>query len=103
MAARMEEMETAMLDGQAEAGKRQTLKRKAYTSIETTTFLLSVHFDDIKLVRRQESLALKWARIRNKIELEDPTPRVDQDNLGALKEHSQSTKKRSARTPKCFK
>ena len=34
------------------------------------------HVDDIKMVGRKESLAPMWARLRKKIELEDPSPFV---------------------------
>ena len=48
--------------------------------------VLPVYVDDIKMAGRRESSAPMWARLRRKIELEDPTPQVDRVYLGALRE-----------------
>ena len=38
---------------------------------------LSVYLDNIKMVGRKESWAPMWATLRKMIELEDPTPSID--------------------------
>ena len=63
--------------------KRRKLRMLVYFHRKDKLFL-SENIDDVKMIGRTESSSPMWARFRKEIELEDPTPLVDQEYSGCV-------------------
>ena len=51
---------------------------------------LSVHVEDIKMVREKEHLGPTWTILRREIDLEDPTPWLNQEYLGCTQREAEA-------------
>ena len=53
---------------------------------------LSVHVDDINMSGKRENVSKMWAILKKKADLKDPTPLLDQENLGCTQREAQVDK-----------